>query len=262
MRRGRASVLLFFFVSLLLLAAYYFLHSPYFGVSQVNVQGISLINQEEIVKLSGIHSGENIWRLDTQRIKQQLLFHPQVETVEIHRQWPSTVLIEIKERKPIAVVGQAGSFILIDQQGIFLRKVESIYGIPLPIITGVQVPLNAGPGQPIDAEGLPVALKVSTELTSSVLARVGEIHVSAGHRLILYTEEGLEVRFGTAEDIPAKGDMLTEMLKQLTNNGGSEKIQYIDISSPKAPVVKPRETNETKKEPLRNPYQPRSNKRQ
>lgn len=247
MVRGRAGVLVLFFISLILIAAYYFLHSPFFGVSQVTVKGISLVGEEEIIRLSGIRSGENLWRLDTQRVKQQLLFHPQVEDVEIRREWPSEVLLEIKERKPIAVVSQGSSFILIDQRGIFLRKVDSIHGIPLPMITGLPIPVNIGPGQAIEVDGLASALQVCMELNSSVLLRIGEINVASGNRLVLYSGDGIEIRFGTPDDISQKGEVLKDILGEVARNGSAKKIQYIDISSVKSPVIKPREEGSGKR---------------
>ncbi|MBM7867524.1 FtsQ-type POTRA domain-containing protein [Heliobacterium gestii] len=241
MRRQQASVLGFFFISLLLLAAYYFLQSPYFGVSQVTVTGISLIKEEEIVRLSGIQPGENILRLDQNRICEQLRFHPQVEDVTIQREFPSTVQIQIQERKPVAVIGQAGVFVLLDRQGILLRKLDSLYGIPLPVITGVQAPLNVGPGQVVSADGLAAGLKLCQEMPPTLLARVGEIHVINSSRLVLYTTDSIEVRFGPPDEIAAKSQALLDILDQWMKNGSTPKLNYIDISSAKSPVVKPKE---------------------
>ncbi|MZP28967.1 FtsQ-type POTRA domain-containing protein [Heliobacterium undosum] len=241
MRRQRASVLGFFFISLFLLAAYYFLHSPYFGVSQVTVTGVSLLKEEEIIRLSGIQPGESILRIDRDRVREQLRFHPQVEDATIQRNLPSTVRIEIQERKPVAVIGQAGSFALLDRQGILLRKLDSLYGIPLPVITGVQAPLNVGPGQVVNADGLASGLKLCQEVPSTLLARIGEIHVANSSRLILYTTDSIEVRFGPPEEIAAKSQVLLDILDQWMKNGSVPKLHYIDISSAKSPVVKPKE---------------------
>ncbi|MDD4588073.1 MAG: FtsQ-type POTRA domain-containing protein [Heliobacteriaceae bacterium] len=202
------------------------------------VKGTSLIDQDELIRLSGIRFGENIWKLNVDRVQQQLTFHPQVEAVTVKREWPSGIWLEIRERKPVAVLAQGSDFILVDQRGIFLQKVTSLHGIPLPMITGLPVPVTVGPGQTLEIDGLPVALRLCQEMSSSLILQIGEIHVANKERLVLYTGEGLEIRFGSPVDIVAKGEILTEILGEISRRGGAKTVQYVDVSSLNVPVIK------------------------
>ncbi|MCW2278860.1 cell division protein FtsQ/DivIB [Heliophilum fasciatum] len=238
MLRQRASKLLFSFIAMALVATYFFLRSPFFGITHVSVQGTSLLPEAEMVQLSGIQLGENIWRLDEKRVVQQLLFHPQVEAIALERQWPSTVILQIKERKPVAVVHGPRGFILVDHQGTFLQTVNALTGIPLPLLTGIPVSSQVGPGQAFTGDEMAAALRFCREFAPTLMTRIAEVHVREGGRLTLYTVEGVEVRFGTPDQVAAKGDALADIFAELTREQRLGKIRYIDVTSHTSPVIK------------------------
>ncbi|KAB2954520.1 FtsQ-type POTRA domain-containing protein [Heliorestis acidaminivorans] len=241
MVRRRANVLAFFFLSLLVLSIYYFMHSPYFAVSKITVTGLTLLEEEDLIRLSGIRNGENLWRLNSNRVREQLTFHPQVKDVEVLRSWPSEVQLKVEERKPTAVLVEGSYFILLDQEATYLRSLQSLQGFPLPVITGVEVPAQVGPGQTIHSKALKQALDLCYQLDSALLLRIGEVHVGVESRIVLYTSEGIEIRFGVVERISEKEALLKEILNELAMSGELKKVRYIDLSSPKAPAIKPKD---------------------
>ncbi|QGG47857.1 cell division protein FtsQ/DivIB [Heliorestis convoluta] len=240
MVRRRTNVLAFFFLSLLFLSIYYFIHSPYFGVTKITVDGINLLEEEEVIRLSGVRNGENLWRLDESRIQEQLFFHPHIKDVKVMRKWPSEVRLQIEERKPLAVIAQGASFVLLDSEGIYLKSIDSLRSFRIPVITGIEVTEASGPGQAFRDESISFALNVLMQFPPTLLLRIGELHVGVESRLVLYTTEGIEIRFGVAEHTQEKGEVLQEILNELALSGETNKVRYINVSSPKAPAIKPK----------------------
>jgi cell division protein FtsQ len=101
-------------------------------------------------------------------------------------------------------------------------------------VTGINFNLPS-PGEAVNAWGLREALTVIGNLPGETVAELSEIHVDNDGHIRLYTIEGIQCRFGLAEDVQKKADILAELLKEL--RAQKDKLNYIDLSSADKPVV-------------------------
>jgi cell division protein FtsQ len=222
-----------FFIFLVLITGFVLLRSPFFEVKSVLVQGNQLIGQDRIKSVSNITPGSNIFKVDLAVAAAQLKLIPMVKEVHVSRSLPSTVVIRVKERKPAGLLPTGEGFIEIDEEGVYLQKAGA--GAPgLPVITGVNFNLTS-PGEVVNAGGLGDALTVISNLPSEIVAELSEVHVDNNGQIRIYTFEGIQCRFGLAEDVQKKAAILTELLKEL--RAQKDKINYIDLSSADKPVV-------------------------
>lgn len=74
----------------------------------------------------------NLLLLDIGTIKESLLSHPWIKDVHMHKTFPSTVKIIIRERIPAALM-MCESLYLIDREGIKLQKVDPKYPGSYPL---------------------------------------------------------------------------------------------------------------------------------
>ncbi|MBI4665885.1 MAG: FtsQ-type POTRA domain-containing protein [Nitrospinae bacterium] len=111
----------------------------YFDVSQIRVEGLSVIHEEEIKKLAGPVEGRNTLSLDMREISKRLLAHPWVGEVELRRELPSTLGVRIKERVPAFVARAGKEFWVVDDGGVLICPAENPAEILLPIIEGAPV---------------------------------------------------------------------------------------------------------------------------
>lgn len=75
----------------------------FFQVETVAVSGNSRYTEEDVVKASGIQTGDNLFRMNKLQIKQQILQQlPYMEDVVIRRGLPSTILITVSEWDAVA----------------------------------------------------------------------------------------------------------------------------------------------------------------
>lgn len=222
-----------FFIFLVLVTGFVLLRSPFFEVRSVLVQGNQLIDQGQIKSVSDIAPGSNIFKVDLATAAAQLKLIPMIKEVQVSRALPSTVVIKVEERKPVGLLPTGEGFVEIDDEGVYLRKASA--GAPgLPVVTGINFNLP-GPGEVVKAGGLGDALTVICNLPGQTVAELSEVHADTDGQIILYTIEGIQCRFGLAEDIQQKADILTELLKEL--RAQKDKINYIDLTSADKPVV-------------------------
>ena len=80
------------------------------GAETVAVTGNSRYSQEEIIKATGIQTGDNLFRMNKYQIAHQVLQGlPYVEELTIRRALPSTIVITVKEWDAVARVEAPGT---------------------------------------------------------------------------------------------------------------------------------------------------------
>ncbi|HBV98999.1 MAG: hypothetical protein JL50_18870 [Peptococcaceae bacterium BICA1-7] len=222
-----------FFITLFLAAAYILARSSLFEVREIKVTGNAALDRDQIVSISGLSPGENIFRINLQSASEKLRAIPMVKNVDMTRRLPSTVQIKVEERKPVALMPVEAGFIQIDGEGVYIKKGD-IGQDQLPVITGVEFP-GPVPGGKIVSEKLDLALAVVKGLPAQLLPQLSEINAE-GDQAVIYTLDGTRCRLGVSEDLGQKGEVLLKVLDGLKEKG--KKIEYIDLTYAGSPVVK------------------------
>lgn len=94
-----------------------------FDVANFEIEGNSYYSDEEIMVMGDCKTGGNIfWGAGLSEIKERLSKDAYMEDVKVRRSLPSTVVIEITERKQTAAIVYGDNYVVIDQDGIVLRK--------------------------------------------------------------------------------------------------------------------------------------------
>ena len=121
-RRGRFSGLYVFVSVLIVTAALIAAAVVFFRVQDVTVEGNSHYTQEEVVKVSGIKTGDNLIAIPKGKIASAIrTYLPYVESVSIKRKLPDGVRIIVRERKAAASIHSADGRWLISSQGKLLE---------------------------------------------------------------------------------------------------------------------------------------------
>lgn len=239
-RRSAAPVfgLWLFLILCSMLAAYFFIHSAYFSLKDIEVTGNKTLSADQVIELSGLSMGENIFRVDAQSVALKIEMHPSVKKTVISRQIPSTLIVKIAERSPVALVVVQDGFVIVDQDTFYIQKVNDIQDLQLPIISGVKVDSSLRPGTSIGTEGLNTALKLITLLDEDFLKNVAEIVAPSSLSLTLKTIQGVEVRFGEPVQLERKIKLMQSLLFQNGAIINSDTVEYIDLRYDTAPVIR------------------------
>jgi cell division protein FtsQ len=111
--------------------------TPLFDVDHVVVTGATHSGAEAVQTATAIQRGDALLTVQLGRAASRVADLPWVQTVEVHRQWPGTVRVEVVERTATAAVPvKAGGWVLLDADGRQLALVPD----PGPGVLHVEVP--------------------------------------------------------------------------------------------------------------------------
>ena len=110
-------------IAIVILMVIFALKAPAFNVTKYEVNGNHYYTNDEIVNMGGGDTGVNIFTgVDCGDIRDRLLRDPYMARVSVRRKLPSTISINITERVQTAGIVYGESFVVIDDEGIVLRK--------------------------------------------------------------------------------------------------------------------------------------------
>lgn len=168
-------------------------------LAKVKVVGLRFLEEGEVLEAARLVLGENMYRLDLDQAKDRVARLGWVERVYLERRLPRTLVVSVRERKPVALLD---SFDLygVDRQGRILPSAHSLSEEDLPLLSGVDVPPD-GVGTTRLAERLRPGLDFLTflEREDPVLARdVSEVSLAEKGTLKVTFLDGVEAKFGPA----------------------------------------------------------------
>jgi len=111
-----------------------------FQIEEITVTGSDRYAPDEIIEVSGIEIGENLLRLDTGRIEQELLTaFPYIASVSVERRFPHRVELVITQYLPEAAAIEDGEAALITLEGKMLER--GLVNVPagLPLVRGLRL---------------------------------------------------------------------------------------------------------------------------
>lgn len=131
-------------------ALYLFASSAFFDVAKFEVEGNNYYTEDEIIIMGDCKTGENIfWGSGCSDIKNRLELDPYMEKVKVKRVLPDKIKIQLTERKQIGAIVYDDSYVVIDKNGIVLRKTD--VEPQLTLVRGLTIN-KLEPGQPIGVE--------------------------------------------------------------------------------------------------------------
>jgi cell division protein FtsQ len=197
-----------------------FFVSSVLAVTGVEVRGTALLSDAEVRRAAAVPVGEPLARIDIGAIRARVAALTLVASVDVTRDWPHQVLIQVSERQAVAAV-QVGSRLKgIDADGVYFRDFDH-RPRALPLITGPD---------DIDRDVLREAARIVVLLPTDVAARVAHIQVATIDQISLVLRDGRTVVWGSADQSEDKARVLEVLLRQ--------KAQTYDVSVPGQPTTK------------------------
>lgn len=176
----------------------YLLEDSFFQVKEVEVRGCKKIPEKTILSLAKIEGMPNLFTLSLKGIAHRVASHPWIDHVTLRKVFPNRVLIQVEERKPIAIL-QLDEPYYIDSKGVIFSQVGDRDEYNFPILTGLHKQiLDQHPNQ---AEPLLVKaiefLKLVQQEPLSPLEEISEIRMGRTFGIQCFTmAEGVEVKMG------------------------------------------------------------------
>lgn len=215
-RKKKHYLLKFILFVALATGMYFFFTSSLFDIQKITVENNNYYTAEQVISLAGAKTGENLFEASLSQMKEKLLADPYIKNVKLKRRLPAEVAIIVDERKEDAAVPYGSSYIIIDKEGMVLRKTDTEPALTL--LLGMTIE-NMEPGTPLKVEqnaALTDTLKLLAEVKKHELffkkIDIGSVLIKA----YIYDQLICE---GTPEDIINNMDSLQEVLYDLYTKG-------------------------------------------
>jgi cell division protein FtsQ len=216
--------------------------SPRFAVTEIEVLGQEHRSAAAIVAESGVTAGVNVFSLDLDSARTRILADPWIAQATLARRLPGTILIEVSERKPAALVALGDTY-LATGEGEPFKKIDPDDDVDLPLITGLHADALAD-----DREGtmrtIRRAIDLAAEYEHGVLARrasLEEVHVDAdGTFSVLVGRSAMQLVLG-APPFRRKLDQAARVVAELEKRGArADSIMLDNDARPERVVVRMR----------------------
>jgi cell division protein FtsQ len=227
-------------VALAVLAGWLGWASPVLAVEEVRIRGTSLLTEADVREQAAVPQLTPLLRISTEEVAARVAALPPVAEVEVRRQWPDTIVIEVVERTPVAVVLYGSESQLVDATGVVFFPVSSPSAVPATASGGPgssgRLPVLAVPSAGPDGSTGPddaatrAALAVLAALTPELRAVLDTLTVAGPAGIELATRSGRTIVWGDENASEEKARVATALL--------GRDAAVIDVSAPEVVVLR------------------------
>lgn len=199
------------------------IRSEVFQIAGVDVAGVRHLSENELKKIAGVFTGQNIFRVNLEEAVRRARANPWVKEVRIYRRLPNRVSMVVSERLPVAVLDTGSGQYLVDGEGLIIDRLskESASAQPLPTVAIKDH--KARLGDQVGTEGMAEALTLLAELSARGGWKLAEITIKAN------SPETLSVMYAEHEFKMGSGNY-SEKLRRLAEVMADVKQRNLDIA--------------------------------
>jgi cell division protein FtsQ len=183
------------------------------------------VSAAQVLAAAHVPHGLPLIRVNTGAIARQVDQLRQVQSAEVSRDWPSTVVITVQPRTPVFAVTAPGGYALVDRFGVSIRDVAARPpGLPLLSVGDSVVSLRGNPA-------VLAAARVLAELPPQAARRVRDVSAISSADVSVTLANGAVVVWGNTENAKVKAKELTLLMRR--------PARTYDVSSPGTVMVSP-----------------------
>lgn len=210
--------------------------TDFFCIKSIEVSGNVLLSQEDIIHVSGITLGNQIYKEKIKDVEIGLTQHPYIKSVEVKRKLPDKILIKIEERTEAAAIPFMGAYVFIDENGMILKSEADSGG--LKIIQGLEFD-HFMEGELLEVKE-PKKLRKALEIIKYIDGfeiPIKNIDVSQSKNYVIRLTDTLICRVGEGNNIDYKLRVLDKILLDLKSKDITRGV--IDIGYDGNPTYRP-----------------------
>lgn len=224
-------------VALLIGGFFWVSQSTLLAVEQIDISGNHSLSEEELMTvLEPRLKGRSLLQLSYNDTVEALKELPVVKDVEISRDFPHTLRVEIFEYRPVACyAGAGGDYFLSDDGRVLTMTPDSDTKLP---VLRTQEACAAEVGGRIECQDVMTGIDFLISVPVNLHQEFTNVSVLDGI-IDASTLSGLEVHFGTMEEYAYKFEVLRQLIARSIAAG--EQV-IIDVSVPDRPVTRDKNT--------------------
>lgn len=238
-KRRRKSIIIFLILLILIILGWGVWQgskAEIFNIKKINISGNNHLSTEEILYLSGLKKGANIFRISSNAVLERLSIEPYINIKEakVIKKYPDCLEIVIKEREPFAQIKAENKYYLINDEGYILEEITK-RDLKYPLIENIETK-GYIVGEKIRSEALKNCIEVLKKLDKEILNEIESVSAADIENFTLYTKKSVKILYGRAEEIETKNYLIKFLISEAESKG--KKLIYIDVRVPSNPVTK------------------------
>lgn len=194
----------------------------FFRVNQIQVQGNRIYSEEQVVKISGVETGDNLLTMNRAAVAGNIYANlPYVQTVSVGRVLPDTIVIKVQESEIAGLAkSDTGSQWYINAQGRVLGSSLEDFDGQVIELTGFTLVAPAPGSDAVASEGMEenmqAALSVLAEMEGTgLIGLTTSINSEKSFDILLLCADRYEVRLGGSDQMEYKIWCLQEVVDRL-----------------------------------------------
>ncbi len=236
-RTGAAIVklrlILFFWIPLVALGSTLYLFTntapSFFRLKTVEISGNEHLTDDELKTMSGLRADESFLAISNRKIYEKLKQSPWIQAASVRKEYPSKLLITIRETEPFALLDMKGKMFIVDDRGRMLEELKDNSVPFLPVIMS-------------DPYNEKEAFREAVDL-AMVIKKMGVLHKKQRIEIIAHQPnevaanlDGVYVKIGSGEH-EDKLTRFTEIEEEVRKR--QIPVDFIDLRFAKKAIVKP-----------------------
>jgi len=197
--------------------------APIFDLKSVTVSGASRLSQEQVLEIARVPMGTSLFKVRTDEIAKRLESQPWIASVELDRDFPSTLHVAVEERQPAAVADAGGTELwVVATDGVWLGKRSEDESDTLVVrdVSG----LKPVAGRKSASKELANAILIARGISPELKAMTRAISAPSVDKTAILTTKDVEIFIGSAVDIADKDRIAREILRREKG-----KVVYINV---------------------------------
>ncbi|TAP40547.1 FtsQ-type POTRA domain-containing protein [Arthrobacter sp. S39] len=202
--------------------------SPLLAVGTITVSGTKLLTPDQVQAALEPLKGKPLPQVSDEEVDRLLEPLVQIKSVTVQARPPSGLVVNVRERVPVALVKQGEQYQLVDVDGVQLAATADPESVSLPVIDG-------GAGT-IGKDLFQATAAVLGALPAEVLAKLSNASAQSVDAVELKLVDGQTIVWGNASERELKAKVLQALLKVPADP--KNPVRVYDVSVPRHPVTR------------------------
>lgn len=179
----------------------------FFNVSDIKIEGVTLYEDEQILVVGGVQTGQNLVRTNTdiveQRLKNTLVY---IDDVKVTKKFPSTLVISCTEAKKAADIEDKGSYYVVSTSGKILEVKNPDTTGDIPVVKGFELK-SKEQGSDLESEDsfkADILKELLSDLDELGFENIDTIDITTRSDIKLMYDGRIEIKMGSSVDMEYK----------------------------------------------------------
>lgn len=201
--------------------------SPVLAAKNIEVSGTKLLSEQKLLDDLEPLRGTPLPRISESRVEELLGDQPAIEQIVVRAQMPDTLVVEIVEAIPVAILVDGDRKDLVSETGARLKNLGKDDDTKLPKIKASDATKDPGQFKMLTGILSTVDSKILGQVSSASLTEAGFVELNLPQKRTLI--------WGDEEKANLKNQVVMIFLEDLKENPDAKKT--IDVSNPENPVT-------------------------